>query len=60
MGTSQTAGHDTHLFGLCIVHVQIHYILPTEADEIVENLTCRDDRSLDPPFRPEAPHCSFR
>ena len=46
----------TYLVSLSIVHVQIHYILATETDEVVENLTRGDDASLDSPFRPEAPH----
>lgn len=49
--------YTTHLVGLCIVHVQIHYILSTEAHEIVENLAWRNDVSLNSSFGSEAPHC---
>lgn len=51
-----TVHEGMHLVGLCIMHVQIHYILPAKTDEIVQNLTRRNDGSLNSPFRPEASH----
>lgn len=47
----------TYLIGLCVVHVEIHYVLSPEAHEIMKDLTWRDDVSLNSPLGPEASHC---
>lgn len=48
---------NTYLIGLCVVHVEIHYVLSPEAHEIMKDLTWRNDVSLYSPLGPEASHC---